>query len=67
MTLQEHQHLMRKLNQEYHEEMKPRLLGNNGANARRSGKKKRPPERSFLVCSTDQIIKRYIEVVGEGD
>lgn len=56
MTLQEHQHLMRKLNQEYHEEMKPRLLGNNGANARRSGKKKRPPERSFLVCSTDQII-----------
>lgn len=27
MTLQEHQHLMRKLNQEYHEEMKPRLLG----------------------------------------
>ena len=37
MTLQEHQHLMRKLNQEYHEEMKPRLLGNNGVNARRSG------------------------------
>ncbi|MEY8307540.1 hypothetical protein AAK913_13090 [Enterococcus faecium] len=27
MTLQEHQYLMRKLNQEYHEEMKPRLLG----------------------------------------
>ncbi|WP_185185005.1 hypothetical protein [Enterococcus hirae] len=27
MTLQEHQHLMRKLNQKYHEEMKPRLLG----------------------------------------
>ncbi|HFC9358961.1 TPA: hypothetical protein ACF0RJ_001976 [Enterococcus hirae] len=27
MNLQEHQHLMRKLNQEYHEEMKPRLLG----------------------------------------
>ncbi|MGH1757488.1 hypothetical protein [Enterococcus hirae] len=27
MTLQEHQHLMRELNQEYHEEMKPRLLG----------------------------------------
>lgn len=27
MTLQEHQHLMRKLNQEYHKEMKPRLLG----------------------------------------
>lgn len=27
MTLQEHQHLMRELNQEYHKEMKPRLLG----------------------------------------
>lgn len=27
MTLQEHQHLMQKLNQEYHEEMKFRLLG----------------------------------------
>ena len=27
MTLQEYQKLMRELNQEYHEEMKPRLLG----------------------------------------
>ncbi|HGF7856344.1 TPA: hypothetical protein ACF1U0_002491 [Enterococcus hirae] len=27
MNLQEHQHLMQKLNQEYHEEMKFRLLG----------------------------------------
>ncbi|EMF0097268.1 hypothetical protein FAE19_RS08165 [Enterococcus hirae] len=27
MTLQEHQHLMQRLNQEYHKEMKPRLLG----------------------------------------
>lgn len=27
MTLQEHQHLMRALNQKYHKEMKPRLLG----------------------------------------
>ena len=27
MTLQEHQYLMRELNQEYHEEMKPRSLG----------------------------------------
>ena len=28
MTLQEHQHLMRKLNQEYHKDVKPELLGN---------------------------------------
>ena len=27
MTLQENQHLMQRLNQEYHKEMKPRLLG----------------------------------------
>ncbi|MGL9823239.1 hypothetical protein IGK78_000377 [Enterococcus sp. DIV1371a] len=27
MTLQEHQRLMQRLNQEYHKEMKPRLLG----------------------------------------
>ncbi|NBA56461.1 hypothetical protein GVK97_11235 [Enterococcus hirae] len=68
MTLQEHQHLMRKLNQEYHEEMKPRLLGEQWRERQKKWLEiKRPPERSFLVCSTDQIIKRYIEVVGEGN
>lgn len=28
MTLQEHQRLMQELNQEYHKDVKPKLLGN---------------------------------------
>lgn len=50
MTLQEHQHLMRKLNQEYHEEMKPRLLGEQW----------RERQKKWLEIKTDQRVQSLI-------
>lgn len=68
MTLQEHQHLMRKPNQEYHEEMKPRLLGEQWRERQKKWREtKRPPERSFFIGAAHEVIETDLKVVGEGD
>lgn len=48
MTLQEHQRLMQELNQEYHEEMKPRLLGEQW----------RERQKKWLEIKKDQLTTR---------
>ena len=48
MTLQEHQHLMQRLNQEYHKEMKTRLLGEQW----------RERQKKWLEVKKDQLAMR---------
>ncbi|NJE64506.1 hypothetical protein E0L10_10370 [Enterococcus durans] len=64
MTLQEHQHLMRKLNQEYHKDIKPELLGKQWRERQKKWQEtKRPPERSFFIGATHEVIETDLKVV----
>ncbi|EPI24982.1 hypothetical protein D352_00492, partial [Enterococcus faecium LA4B-2] len=48
MTLQEHQHLMQRLNQEYHKDVKPELLG----------KQWRERQKKWREIKKDQLAMR---------